>query len=81
MTVVSSSGQKSSTPVSIMFSSSSSKSVPAGTRNLNEHLCSNMKATLPDVPNAPPHLLKYMRMLATVRLVLSVAVSTRKAMP
>ena len=48
-------------------------------RYIDDH--SNMKATLPDVPSAPPHLLKYMRMLATVRLVLSVAVSTRKAMP
>ncbi len=41
----------------------------------------NMKATLPLLPSVPPHLLKYMRTLATVRLVLSVAVSTRKAMP
>ena len=48
---------------------------------MNTHLCSNMKPTEPDVPSVPPYLLKYMRTLATVRLVLSVAVSTSTAMP
>ena len=38
-------------------------------------------ATLPDVPMFPPLSLKCMRTLATVRVTLSVAVSTRTAIP
>ena len=53
---------------------------PAGLRRKTP-MRLNRKATLPVVPRLPPPLLKCVRTLATVRVGLSVAVSTRTATP
>ncbi len=42
---------------------------------------SNIKTTEPEVPKVPSHLLKEALTLATVLLLLSVAVSTNNAIP
>ena len=65
----------SSRPWSISSSSSSSWSMPAGFRRKTP-ICLNRKPTLPVLPRLPPPLLKWVRTLATVRVGLSVAVST-----
>ena len=49
--------------------------------NLNTPLCLNRKPTEPLLPKVPPPLLKCERTLATVLVVLSVAVSTKIATP
>jgi hypothetical protein len=71
----------SSRPASISSSSnSSSGGRPSGCRR-NTPIRLNMKPTLPLLPRLPPPLVKCERTFATVRVGLSVAVSTRIGTP
>ena len=71
----SSSFSTSSAPKSINSKVKSSTSIPLSA-TLKKHMRLNMNSTEPVVPSCPPPRLKWDRTLATVRLLLSVAVST-----
>jgi hypothetical protein len=69
-------------PWSMSSSSSSSRfTLGSGMGRRKTPMRSNRNATLPVLPMLPPCALKCMRTLATVRTMLSVAVSTSTAMP
>ena len=65
----------------IRILSSLSVSMPSFFLKVNIHLWSNRKANDPIVPKFPPNLLNTERTSATVRVVLSVNVSTNTAIP
>src|SRR6266853_112428 len=67
----------SSSPWSMRYSSRSSWSIPAGFRR-NTPILRNRKLTLPVVARLPPPLVTMLRTAATVRVGLSVAVSTSR---